>query len=290
MRFGVKAHWRDADAMAGIAREAGARLLEVHLAPRDLGADRGRVREAFLPLRREFDLAVHQPEWVDDGRGTWFLDPSARDASVRKASVAALASTLDLAAELRAEAVVLHFGALALPGREPSGDLAGLRRSLAELPRGVPRYLENMPWFYGLSPGVWGTTTLGRTPAELDACADLVDGFVLDFCHAFLGARGGDGLARVDAFVAALGRRIRHAHVSDARIMPDGEDPRRGEGVPFGEGGLSAAAVMARVPRLHPDAAVVPEVFDGHLQGGAAFREALAALRATRVGLPGDAA
>lgn len=275
MRLGVKAHWRDAPEMAALAESEGCTALEVHLAPADLYADLPRVKEAFEPLRDQFALVVHAPEFVQlPGIATPLMVNLASPVpAVRVASVRVLDATTALAASLRAEAVILHPGGATRPGEAPQGTLEGLRQSLKTIDWKTPAYLENMPAHYHFRDAGEGTSALGVMPGEFPPLTHLVDGFCLDVCHAAL-ARPEGSPQVATAYADLQGHRIRHVHVSGAR-------PPAGEGVPPGAPGdvLTPQHLKAIAARVHPDAAWVPEVWAGHERGGKGFRYALQYLK-----------
>lgn len=275
MRLGVKAHWRDASEMAALAREEGCSVLEVHLAPEDLYRDLHRVREVFAPLRDEFALVVHAPEFaLAPGMGIpLMVNLASPHLAVRVASVRVLDATVALAAELRAEAVVLHPGGATRPGEAPQGAVEHLRQSLKTVDWRVPGYLENMPAHYHFRDVGQGTSALGLMPSEFTPLAPLVDGLCLDVCHAALARPEGSPQVAV-AFADLHGHRVRHVHASGARVPA-------GEGVPPGAPGdiLTPRDLQAVAARVHPEAVWVPEVWGGHERGGKTFRYALQYLK-----------
>lgn len=284
-RLGVKAHWSDVDVVAEVARALGARTLELHLRPPDLTRDRERTRAAFAGREGEFRLVVHQPEWVEADGLHLFVDPASTDPAVRRASEDAWAAAAALAADIGAAGLIVHPGGVRTADRPPTGSVDALAASLRGLrgrAPGVPLWLENMPWFYGMRDGSTAESTLGRTPASLGPVDAFVDGYCLDFCHAFLGSPPpAGGWSDVDAFLDAWGPRVRHAHVSGARRRPrDHPNPRDGEGIPLHDGDMDGARYATRLARLPPGAAVVPEIEGGFRDGARGFRDALLWLRA----------
>ncbi|HVM45260.1 MAG TPA: TIM barrel protein, partial [Candidatus Thermoplasmatota archaeon] len=265
MRLGVKTHWRDAAAMAALARRHGARVLEYQMLPGDLERHARDAFEAFLPLRGEFELRVHQPEaFWRDGR-LHRLDPASGDKALRDASAQALGEMARHAMELRAKALIVHGGGIYRPGQRP-GTPEALRASLEDVPRHVPLLLENMPWFYASRSEGWDD---GRAPAftlaaeGLAPFAPLVDGFVLDVSHAYLAVEEGDR-KNVLELAAALGPRVRHVHASGGRARVGS----RGEGTPFGDSDYGLDLVREALAFLPDDIVVVPEIMDGHQDGG----------------------
>ena len=277
MRLGVKVHWRDVDQMAAIAERHGAGVLEYQMLPGDLEAHAEDAFEALLPYRGRFELRVHQPEgYLHEGR-LRLLDPASPDPEERARSAAALGEVARHAMELRAKALIVH------PGGIWRGNVGGgpeqLRESLEDVPRHVKLLLENMPWFYetrtleGVPGGV--TPASFRMPQGLARMDDLVDGYALDVCHAYLCVERGS-LEMPRAFARDLAPRVRHVHASGARggMGPDGE------GTPFHDSDYDLGFVREVLRALPEDAVVVPEIMGGHRDGGRGFDEALGALRA----------
>lgn len=277
MRLGIKAHWRDVGAMAEIAERHGADVLECHMLPGDLERHADEALEAFLPYRGRFELRVHQPEAYEHEGRLRFLDVATPDAEERARSAAVLGAVARHAMELRAKALIVHPGGIWREG-EVGGNADLLRESLADLPRHVPILLENMPERYdarslpGVAPG--RSPAAFRLPEGLARADDLVDGYVLDVSHAYLAVHAGSAeLARHAARV--LGPRVRHVHASGSRGGLDGA----GEGTPFSDSDYGADLLREVLSRVPPDAVVVPEIMDGHKDGGRLFDEGLAFLR-----------
>ncbi len=277
MRLGIKAHWRDVDAMVAVADRHGARVLEYQMLPGDLEKHRAEATRAFAAHQDRFEIRVHQPEtYLADGV-PHFLDISSPRVAERAPSVAVLTDVAAFAKELDASALIIH------PGGNWVGDEAGgspliLRDSLENLARDMPVLLENMPWFYDIRtlPGaIRGHPPAAfRTPSGLARVDDLVDGYVLDISHAYLAVESGS-LEVPRAFVKELGARITHVHASGARGGIGGE----GEGVSFDASDYDVAFVHELLANLHDDVVVVPEIMDGHADGGKGFDDALRALR-----------
>jgi len=277
-RLGIKTAWRDVAAMATLAEKHGATVLEYQMLPGDIEYRKQEVFDAFLPYRGRFELRVHQPEAFEHGGKLHFLDPSSPDPAKRGDSAAFLAECARFAMELRAKALIFHPGGVWRDG-EVGGSPGLLRESLSDMPKHVKLLLENMPHFYetrslpGTPPG--NSPAGFRTPSGLKHVDDLVDGYVLDISHAYLAVpRGSEAV--VHAFVRELGARIVHVHANGSR----GGVGCAGEGTPFSDSDYGADLVRSVLSGVSPDAVVVPEIKDGHHEGGRKFDEGLAFLRA----------
>ena len=276
VRWGVKVHWRDVDAMAALAERNGATVLEYQMLPGDLEENPHRALEAFLPYRGRFELRVHQPEgYLYEGRPR-FLDPSSPDPAERERSLRVLGEVARHAMELRAKALVIHPGGIWRRG-EVGGSPELLRASLEDLPKHVPLLLENMPEIYncaalGMEDG-WSPAAF-RIPAGLRAVDDLVDGYVLDVSHAYLAVPRGS-VEVVRAFLRDLGPRVAHVHANGGR----GGVGTAGEGTPFHDSDYGPDLLREVLAAVRGDAVVVPEIKDGHEDGGRLFEEGFAFLR-----------
>lgn len=206
------------------------------------------------------ELILHAPEELPDGR---LLDLSSTDPPWREASVRRVREVTK-AGEATARPVVIHPGGVTERELIDTSEMvSSLRTSLDALPDYT--WLENMPLHYH-HKGRTLRSNLMRTPSEMREVDDLVAGFTVDVSHAYLGVRE-DGNANVMAMFRELGDAVRHVHLSDAR-RPDVE------GVMIGEGEVD----MSFLPYLR-GLPVLLEVWDGHLDGGAGFREALRRMR-----------
>lgn len=274
MRLGIKVHWRDVEQMVPLAQRHGVEVLEYQMLPGDLEAHQEDAAEAFLPYRGRFELRVHQPEGYLDGEGVAFLDVSSPDPETRARGAQVLGECARHAMELRAKALVVHPGGV---WREPElgGSPELLRESLQDVPKHVKLYLENMPESYGAGPMAGRSPAAFRLPRGLARVDDLVDGYAFDVSHAYLAAHAGS-LEVPRRFVRELGPRIRHVHASGSR----GGAGRLGEGTPFHDSDYGADFLRELLSALPQDVVVVPEIMDGHLDGGRLFDEGLAFLRA----------
>lgn len=251
MRLGAMATLRDHQMISALRLD----FLELLVLP---GDDMSQIK-AFCDTF-DGELILHAPEELADGRllDLSSLDPSWREASVRRAR------EITKAGEATARPVVIHPGGITeRQVSDASGMLAALRASLDSLPDYT--WLENMPLHYHYR-GRTLRSNLMRTPAEMKAVDELVAGFTVDVSHAYLGVAE-NGNANVMGMFRELGDAVRHVHLSDAR-RPDVE------GVMIGDGEVE----MSFLPYLR-GLPVLLEVWDGHLNGGAGFKEALRRMR-----------
>ncbi len=277
MRLGIKAHWRDVDTMVEIADRHGATVLEYQMLPGDLETHRETAAHAFAPYKDRFTLRVHQPEVYLGADGIrHFLDISSPRIEERAASVAILTDVAAFAKGLGAENLIIHPGGVWF-GETQGGHPVFLQDSLKNLQREIPVLLENMPAHYdvqtldarpvGISPAAF------RIPQGLLAVESEVDGYVLDVSHAYLAVENGS-LEVPRALARDLGHRITHVHANGSRGGKGG----LGEGTPFSDSDYGVDFVKELLTHLPDDVVVVPEIMDGHKDGGALFDAAFAAL------------
>ena len=206
------------------------------------------------------ELILHAPEDLPDGR---FLDLASPDASLRTDSVHRVRDVARAGRDT-ARPVVVHPGGITdIPVKDTLDMVRNLRASLDLLPDYL--WLENMPLHYHYR-GRRRCSNLMRVPSEMKEVEDLISGFTVDVSHAYLGVVD-DGNTNVMGMFKELGESVKHVHLSDAK-RPDAE------GVMIGDGEVK----MDFLPYLR-GLPVLLEVWGGHLEGGAGFREALRRMR-----------
>lgn len=251
MRLGAMATLRDHGTISALKVD----FLELLVLPGDDMFEIKEFCEAF-----DGELILHAPEELPDGR---LLDLGSPDPSWRETSVRRIRE-ITKAGESTARPVVIHPGGITeAEVKDASEMMASLRASLEALPDYT--WLENMPLHYH-HRGKTLRSNLMRTPEEMRTVDGLVAGFTVDVSHAYLGVAE-NGNTNVMAMFEVLGEAVRHVHLSDAR-RPDME------GVMIGDGEIE----MTFLPYLR-GLPVLLEVWDGHLNGGAGFKEALRRMR-----------
>lgn len=208
---------------------------------------------------------VHAQEFVlHDGRRR-LLDLSSEDERFRASCIEVIEDSRTLADSLGGIELVIHPGGIrdAPVDREPL--FGNLERSLSEIgPRGL--LLENMPWYYWQKGTGRLVSNICVSIEDMVRTSGMVDGLVLDTCHGYLSRREGDQMYSRN-FIDVLGDKVRHVHMSDARA-PDME------GLQIGDGDIDFSFLSGTV------LPVMIEVWGGHEQGGAGFREGIRRVRA----------
>lgn len=263
MRLGLKCSTRDLDTILAL----GPSFIETFLGPRDLTDIDGladRFGAAGVPV------VVHVPEY----HGESFIDLASPDADVRAVSLEAVRKCIELADRLRSPHIVLHPGGMAEGRIDRQKAIVRLKRSLEEL--SFDRfYLENMPWFYFKARGIDGMTRQVKSSIMIEVkdfgqVRDLIAGMTLDICHGFLSTREGS-MRNLLALFDEYPEMPRYLHLSDAA-------PPEGEGLQLGKGAIDLDAVVARIKGRGKDWWGIPEIMDGHKDGGKEFAVALSYL------------
>jgi N-acetylneuraminate synthase len=246
-------------------------FLEFHLSYRDLDLkDENYFREP-LPI----GLVVHAPELFE---GDHVLDLCSPDEAYRQRSLREMRRVIDKTRSLRryfstpeATGIVTNVGGFSidrpLTPSEKQQRRETLERSLRELDtRDVaiwPQTMPPYPWHFG---GQRFHNLFVEAEDIDDLCTRLQLGLCFDVSHSKLACN----LLKhsFDDFVQIAGRHTRHLHVADA----SGVD---GEGLQIGEGEIEFRAFNRRLRRVAPRASFLPEIWQGHENGGEGFWIAL---------------
>ncbi len=230
--------------------------------------------------RHPIDLVVHAPELFPNDH---VLDLCSVDETYRRLSVEHMASVLDKTRSLRRfftcsgpTGIVTNVGGFsidrALTPSEAARRRENLGRSLAELdttdcaiwPQTMPPY----PWHFGGQR----FHNLFVDADEIESiCTELGLGICFDTSHSKLACTLRS--QSFDRFVEQVAPFTRHLHVADAA----GTD---GEGLQVGEGEIDFVTLFDQLDRLAPVASFLPEIWQGHENGGEGFWLALTRLEA----------
>lgn len=128
----------------------------------------------------------------------------------------------------------------------------------------LPQWLPPIAWYFG------GSVSLNSFCSEEDVffVDNLQIPICMDFCHLFMGASYFN--FKVEDVLKKLKPLIKHVHLSEA----SGFD---GEGMQFGEGDQGQTKIIGDY--LSMDCMKVIEVWQGHLDQGAGFRQAIERLQ-----------
>jgi N-acetylneuraminate synthase len=229
--------------------------------------DLARMDERFiaeLAHARPQIAYVHAQEFVHHDGSRRLIDLTSEDEAFRVSCIKTLEDSRALADSLGKVGLVIHPGGIRGSVVDSQSLLQNLERSLSELgPRGL--LLENMPWYYWQKGAGRMVSNVGVSIESIARLSDMVDGLVLDTAHGYL-SRLESSQDYLHDFMEVLGKKVKHIHLSDARA-PDKE------GLQIGDGDIDFSFLRgSSLP-------VMIEVWNGHEQGGAGFREGIRRMR-----------
>ena len=287
--WGIVARFLDFAALEQAFVPLGMRFVEFHVSDRDLDAGAA----GYQGGRKPFGFVVHAPEYCHDT----LIDLCSADDAQRALSVERIQKTIDLARDLaplfqwedalfpKGPKIVMHVGGMS---PRPGGyDLEAATGRLLEALRrldtaGVDLLLENLPpypWYFG---GRWFGHVICDPENTVMLCRESGLGLCFDTSHAALEcARSGASLLE---FARAVTPYLRHLHMSDGAGTS-------GEGLQIGDGSVNFVALLPVLLEAQPT--IIPEIWMGHHENGAAFRVALERLTESRwasmvLGRPAD--
>lgn len=269
--WGIPVRYHDYRALLDAAEPD---FLEYHLSYRDLEADLA----TYFPEPVGVPFVVHAPELLRDDH---VLDLCSADADHRTRSIEWMTRIMAAAAELRAhhapvepvERVLLITNVGGFSESAPLSETERLEAydRLAEaldilarpdveiLAQTMPPY----PWHFGGQR----FHNLFVTPDDIAAFCDRHGMRIcLDVSHSQLACAA----LQMDLgdFVDLVGRSVAHLHLADARGL-------HGEGLQIGTGEIAFASLARHLDRSAPEAGFIPEIWQGHKNGGEGFWLAL---------------
>lgn len=262
--FGIPVRYHD---LGGLTESADFGLLEFHLSYKDLDEDFSR----YLTRDYAADLVVHAPELF---AGDHILDLCAPDPAYRARSSAELAKVVALTRRLKARfpktqrpRIVVNVGGFTqdahLDAAERARRYALVAESLGRLDLSgvevIPQTMPPFPWHFGGQR----FQNLFMRPDEIAAfCRAHGMRVCLDVSHSQLACNHFKWSFR--DFLREVGPFTTHLHVADA----SGVD---GEGLQVGEGTVDFPSVCESLNAYCPDASFIPEIWQGHKNGGEGF-------------------
>lgn len=246
-------------------------ILEFHLSYRDLDLDPAKFFTGEYPV----GLVVHAPELF---AGSHLMDLATPDAAYRARSVAETQRVVEVTRAMKRHfpktarpMIVANVGGFSMdatldPAEKPdyyrrfAESLAQLDLEGVEL---IPQTMAPFPWHFG---GQRHQNLFIDPPEILEICKHLDLRICLDVSHTHLAAVhfGWNFIAGV----RTLGPVTAHLHLGDAR----GVD---GEGLQIGEGEMDFAALGRALAEATPGVPFIPEIWQGHKNGGEGFWLAL---------------
>ncbi|WP_336963527.1 N-acetylneuraminate synthase family protein [Sphingobium aquiterrae] len=266
--WGLPVRWHDHQAML---ERSNLDLLEYHLSYKDMDANLEDWFSQLLPV----DFAVHSPELF---KGDHILDLASPDDAYRERSIMELQRVVDLTRALKQwhshtgrPVIITNMGgfstARAFPVAERAALYARMEDSLSRIDAEgveiIPQTMPPFPWHFGGQ----SFHNLFMDPDEILAfCRRNRMRVCLDISHSQLACNHFNW--SMTEFCEKVGPVTAHLHIVDA----EGVD---GEGLQIGEGSVDFALLARILARTCPTASFVPEVWQGHKDGGAGFWFAL---------------
>jgi N-acetylneuraminate synthase len=267
--FGVPVRYHDLEKMIAASNLD---LVEFHLSYKDMDIDLARVLDQ---KRFDVELVVHSPELF---AGDHVMDLCSSDASYRQRSTDELQRVIDITRALKPHfaasdrpPIVINAGGFTADGPIDPADrprmyelvgeaLESLDKAGVEI---IPQTMPPYPWHFG-----------GQRYHNLFMSAEDVEAFCttygyrvcLDISHSALAAS--HAKTSFHGFLQTVGPLTRHLHIVDA----EGVD---GEGLQIGDGTIDFAMVAQVLRETAPTASFIPEIWQGHKDGGAGFWLAL---------------
>ena len=263
LKWGMPVRFHDLDPLLA---QTTPDFVEFHLSYKDLDAD-----FSGLPVYPHLGFIMHVPELFENDH---LLDLCTPNEEYRKLSVANLQRVINITRQLKAffptakrPGVVIHCGGFTrdtpIPLSARPAYYENLKKSFLELDTdGIELLPENMapfPWHFG-----------GQRHQNIFIDADEIAQFseqtslkiCQDISHSFLACThfGWDHLE----YTRKLAPYTAHYHISDGR----GVD---GEGLQVGEGKIDFDGISSIVTGLSSGASFIPEVWQGHKNGGEGF-------------------
>jgi N-acetylneuraminate synthase len=247
------------------------KLWEFHLSYSDMNLDPA----AYLDGPYEAGLVVHAPELFSSSR---LMDLATPDENYRHASIRETQRVIDITRNLKRffpntqrPCIVANIGGFSmdmpLPPAEIDGYYLRFAQSLKELDlEGVeltPQTMAPFPWHFG---GQRYQNLFVRIEDIVNWCRKLNLRMCFDISHSRLTCNHfGDDFYDFAAKIAPI---TAHLHLGDAQGL-------NGEGLQIGEGDLDFAKLGAILAHGCPDATFIPEIWQGHKNGGEGFWVAL---------------
>ena len=244
------------------------KLIEIHMTWRDLVAYR--APEGLFTQ----DLVVHAPEYYEDK----LIDFASEDPQVKEYSFEMLRKTIESARDLnshfkgqtdpRGPRVVVHPGGHFRhknPNSNRQEQYRLLKKHLKQIDiSGVRLLVENMPpfpWYFG---GQWYNTIFMDAKEIAQFASELGWGICYDTSHALLYCNS-TGVS-LKEFTRDVFKHVSYLHISDAKDSTQ-------EGLQLGMGDLTQNDLSEILGKLN--VGFVPEIWQGHLNHGQGFKEAL---------------
>lgn len=261
LQWGYVARFRDMFEMLALKPHC----IEFHFTDHDLD-------ETFPGGEYSQSMIVHAPEFW----GRTLVDLCTDHETQRRDSVKLIQMAIDRARDMAPHfqgkpKVIVHPGAMHIDRQiHDTKKLAdNLLRSVGELNcDGVEMLIENLPprpWYFG---GQWTTSYFMDAAEILEYCEKTGNKICYDICHHKLYCNWAH-VSQIDQFETLIPH-VAHLHISDAAGID-------GEGLQIGDGNVDFQTFFRQIEGRF-NGTMVPEIWRGHQNGGAAFVTAIARL------------
>ncbi|OGY30938.1 MAG: hypothetical protein A2805_04065 [Candidatus Andersenbacteria bacterium RIFCSPHIGHO2_01_FULL_46_36] len=259
-KWGPVVRWKDFESYLQYKPD----LFEFHLSDKDLD-------EEIPHGKWNQEVVVHAPEYMK----RVYLNPASEDPDERKATIAILQRSVDVARRLGESfqgtpKFIIHPGGITLTKSDHPAQLLELfADTLSQLKTDgvdvLPENLPPRPWVFG---GEWVTNIFMLVDEIEEFLKHTGYSMCFDTSHAALSCNAyGEDLVEMTRRLTPY---IRHLHVADG--SGTGE-----EGLQVGQGTVDFAQVLA--PLAGYKETMVPEIWQGHLHGGKGFLQAMEHLK-----------
>ena len=266
--MGIPVRYHDLDSLRA---RSNFDFLEFHLSYKDLDED----ETAFFTSPLDMDLIVHSPDLFDNDH---LLDLSSPDDSYREVSIGHLQRVVDLTRRLdqwfekssRPKIVVSVGGFTQNAPVDQSERRERYERVIESLNKLdqtrveiLPQTMPPFPWYFGGQRFM----NLFIDPDEIAEFCKTNDYRVcLDTSHSKLACTNHHW--SFSSFIGTVGPHVGHLHLGDA----SGVD---GEGLQILDGDIDWKMLSQQLATLAPDTSFIPEIWQGHKNGGEGFWRAL---------------
>jgi N-acetylneuraminate synthase len=266
--FGVPVRYHDIKDITG---KCAMDLVEIHLSYKDLDAD----LSVFFDKKLNYQLVVHSPELF---AGDHVLDLCSSDKKYRQKSIGELQRVIDITNKLKtyfsesgSTRIVVNVGGFSADVFVSSVKKAALYKtlenSLGQLNKTgvelIPQTMPPFPWHFG---GQRYHNLFVRSGEIVDFCKRNGYRVCLDLSHSKLACN--HSKESFTEFLEAVMPVTAHMHIADSRGLD-------GEGLQIGDGDMDFATIMREIASLGPDVSFIPEIWQGHKNGGQGFWVAL---------------
>lgn len=252
-------------------------LWEFHLSYSDMDLD----PSFYLDGPYSAALVVHAPELFSGSR---LMDLTSQDESYRKYSISETQRVIEITRNLKRyfpntsrPLIVANIGGFTMDSPLKKTDIRGcyerFAQSLDELDTAgvelIPQTMAPFPWHFG---GQRYQNIFVKIEETVEWCTKLKMRMCFDVSHSRLTCNH-FGIDFYE-FAEKIAPFSAHLHLGDARGL-------NGEGLQVGEGEIDFVRLGSILQKSCPDATFIPEIWQGHKNGGEGFWVALERLEGT---------